>query len=652
MNKISILFLTLFFLFSSMQLSAEISLPLHYIQQDFDVISYDAFINWTSISKKEIVASNSIKVYWKNFTDSSKFYFHLRDLAIDSIFFNQQKINALAIGTPDSAAYHYEIIPLNTKAGDTSFITIYYHGAMTDEGGNYKWGGVHFQDNILYSLGVGFSNNYVSTTQHWLACYDHPSDKATFHCQYKVPAGYFVASNGEYTIHNLDDGTDIYEYSHDYPVATSLLTFNVGKFIENKREDSIAPIYVYSQAKDTVASNFAFKFVPNMLSYFSYLFGNYPFEKVGYVITSLGSMESQTMINFSRVELLQVYNNKDTSNPVAAHELSHQWFGDAITPWDFRDVWLNESFATYCEALWLEYSKNSEIAYFTDLLNKKKSYINKDLKNEGAIPLYNFTRNENVSNYPATIYEKGAVVLGMLRYEIGDEKFFNFLKNYNETYKYKNINTAEFINFFNAQTGTDLSWFFDQWIYGIGVPQISVDFQFKTPTGNAKYNVSKISIVQNNPKSWDVFQNVPLAIAFIKNGEIFNTKVVKFDKLTTEIKLDQPIECDTVSFSYAGEVVSLADVRDVKFSPETSVQSDYDISNLVKINNDYLEIDLSQFPNSKFMLFNLIGENMLQLNQENANIKMFDLHTLTSGFYNLVIFNNNQLIFSKKIIVE
>ncbi|MCE5304583.1 hypothetical protein LLG34_02610, partial [bacterium] len=351
MNKISILFLTLFFLFSSMQLSAEISLPLHYIQQDFDVISYDAFINWTSISKKEIVASNSIKVYWKNFTDSSKFYFHLRDLAIDSILFNKQKINALAIGTPDSAAYHYEIIPLNTKTGDTSFITIYYHGVMTDEGGNYKWGGVHFQDNILYSLGVGFSNNYVSTTQHWLACYDHPSDKATFHCQYKVPAGYFVASNGEYTIHNLDDGTDIYEYSHDYPVATSLLTFNVGKFVENKREDSIAPIYVYSQAKDTVASNFAFKFVPNMLSYFSYLFGNYPFEKVGYVITSLGSMESQTMINFSRVELLQVYNNKDTSNPVAAHELSHQWFGDAITPWDFRDVWLNESFATYCEAL-------------------------------------------------------------------------------------------------------------------------------------------------------------------------------------------------------------------------------------------------------------------------------------------------------------
>ncbi|MEN6512037.1 MAG: T9SS type A sorting domain-containing protein, partial [Chloroherpetonaceae bacterium] len=103
---------------------------------------------------------------------------------------------------------------------------------------------------------------------------------------------------------------------------------------------------------------------------------------------------------------------------------------------------------------------------------------------------------------------------------------------------------------------------------------------------------------------------------------------------------------------YAGEVVSLADVRDVKFSPETSVQSDYDISNLVKINNDYLEIDLSQSPNSKFMLFNLIGENMLQGNQENANIKMFDLHTLPSGFYNLVIFNNNQLIFSKKIIVE
>lgn len=629
---------------------AGISGPLQHIEQDFDVISYDANIYFNDIPKKEIIANNNIKVYWQNITDSSKFYFHLRDLTVDSVFYNNEKTSAIQVGTPSDSLYHYEITPLSSNAQDTALISIYYHGTMTFENNNYKWGGVHYDDSVLYSLGVGFMNNYISTTQHWLACYDHPSDKAIFHCRYKVPTGYFVASNGEYVIHNLDDGTDVFEYTHNYPIATSLLTFNVGKFIEQKQSDSIAPIYIYAQAKDTAKTRFAFQLVPDMLKYFNDTFGNYPFEKVGYVITDKGSMESQTMINFSRGELIRVYNNSDIANPTAAHELSHQWFGDVITPWDFRDVWLNESFATYCEALWHEY-QNGENKYFSDLLSKRDAYINKFLQIEGAIPLYNFPRGANVSNYPVTIYYKGAVVLGMLRYEIGDYTFFSFLKDYYETYKDKNINTEEFIEFFNKQMSKDYNWFFNQWVYGVGVPQIYIDFTYKT-SQTAKYNISKITIEQKNPKSWNVFENVPLTIAFLKNKEISDTLTVKFGLLTTDIKLDTPIDCDTVSFVYPGGVISLADIQQINFSPETSVQEFTDLSEFIRIHDNHLIIDFTTIPRAKFIIYDLLGRIVLEGNKDNIGKQSYDLSNLPQGFYNLVIYDNSHLFYTKKIIIE
>jgi len=644
-------FLFCVFLLAVTNCFAEISGPLQYREQDFDVISYDAFINFPNIPKKEIKANNNINLYWRKMTDSSKFYFHLRDLIIDSVFYNNKITTVVEVGKPSDSLYHYEITPIGSNAGDTATISIYYHGNMTLENNYYKWGGVHYDDSVLYSLGVGFMNNYVSTTQHWLACYDHPSDKAQFSCEFRVPKGYVVTSNGEWTMREINDSTNSFIFWSYEPVATSLLTFNVGKFIEHKLGDSIVPAYAYAQAKDTSIAWFAFQLVPEMLSYFSEAFGPYPFSRIGYVITDCGSMESQTMINYSRTELYNVFNNKDTANPTAAHELSHQWFGDAITPWDFRDVWLNESFATYCESLWLGH-KYDDVRYFLDLIWKRGYYINVYLKSEGAIPLYNFPRGGKVSNYPQTIYLKGAIVLEMLRYEVGMDNFLNFLKNYYQTYKYKNISTEEFIEFFNKQMGKDYWWFFNQWIYGIGVPQLTINFGYKPSFSDAKYNISRISISQNNFLTWNVFENVPLTITFIKNGFPVNTKIVRFNGATTEISFHPAIECDSVRFDYPEGVISLVDIMDVKFSPESDIKDNGSLSEFVSINNNQLNIDFSQFSKANFKIYDLLGRIVLENNENNSGMQTYDLSKLSRGFYNLVIFNNSRLLYTKKIIIE
>ena len=510
---------------------------------------------------------------------------------------------------------------------------------------------IHYDDSVLYSLGVGFYNNYISTTQHWLACYDHPSDKAKFHCNFTVPKGYFVASNGSYVIHNLDDSTNVFEYTHNHLVATSLLTFNVGKFIEQKQEDSIAPINVYAQAKDTAATSFAFQYVPEMLSYFTETFGAYPFEKVGYVITDKGSMESQTMINFNRNELNRVFNTRDTSNPIAAHELSHQWFGDAITPFDFRDVWLNEAFATYCESLWLEHLYGKD-KYFKDLLIKRNNYINNYIKSEGAIPLYDFPRNNKVSNYPATIYYKGAVVIGMIRYYIGDTLFFDFLKHYYGFYKSRNINTPNFIYFLDDYLGNQYTTFLTQWIYGIGVPIISIKISYQPSLTGSKYRITKISIEENNPQDWTVFEKFPINLAFIKNDHLTENHIVEFKLPKVDFIPETPIECDTISFLNPDIVISLADVREVTYELETGVQENEDLAQYIQIKDNQLIMDFSKFPAANFKLFDLMGRLILQDNQSNTSLKSYDLNNLSRGFYNLVVFDNNRLLFTKKIIIE
>ena len=649
MKKVVLLYC--FFFCIAIQGYAEISKPLEYIEQDFDVTLYYAFIDFTNIPNKEIKAVSNIELYWQKMTDSSKFYFHLRSLTVDSVFYNSIKTTAIEVGTPDDSTYHYEITPISSNVGDTAIISIYYHGKMTEEKGSMKWGGVHYDDNVLYSLGVGFFNNYVSTTQHWLACYDHPSDKAKFSCEFRVPKGYFVASNGDNVVFEKNDTTDSYAFWNYAPIATYLMTFNIGKFIEQKQEDSIAPIYVYTQAKDTTASKFAFQKVLEMLSYFTETFGEYPFIKVGYVITDKGSMESQTMINFSRAELRNVYNLGDRNNPTAAHELSHQWFGDAITPKDFRDVWLNESFATYCEALWLG-KANYEMYYYYDMFSKRNAYINTYLKSEGAIPLYDFPRNDTISNYPGTIYYKGAVVLHLLRDEVGENQFFEILKKYYETYKYKNISTAEFINFFNTEAGKNYNWFFDQWVYGKGVPQIYAYVTYKPSTTGKKYSITKIKYEQRNPEGWPNFDKFYLNASFLENGKPLLTNIIKFSNWhANDLKFDPPIDCDTLSFSAMGNI-TLADVREVTYQLETSVQDNEDLAQYIDINNNQLKMDFSKFPAANFKIYDLMGRLVMQDNQSNPGMKTYDLNNLSRGFYNLVVFDNSRLLFTKKIIIE
>jgi aminopeptidase N len=191
-----------------------------------------------------------------------------------------------------------------------------------------------------------------------------------------------------------------------------------------------------------------------MTTFYSQKFGEYPFEKGGfaYVPSSAGfpwaGMENQTLITMYAWQ-----------EQLAAHEYSHMWFGDLITCGTWPDVWLNEGFATWVEALWLEH-KTGYASYKSRIVNYANQYFSGNpgwaLNNPPMNDLYNY----------AMVYCKGACVLHMLRYVLGDTVFFNCMKSYatDTLYKYKSAVTDDFTAKISSVAGQNLSWFIDEWV--------------------------------------------------------------------------------------------------------------------------------------------------------------------------------------------
>jgi aminopeptidase N len=238
-------------------------------------------------------------------------------------------------------------------------------------------------------------------------------------------------------------------------------------------------------------------------------FGQYPFAKVGYVATSKGAMEHQTMISLN-TSLVQ---RRDTANMVAAHELAHQWWGDMVTPIHFGHAWLTESFATYCESLWTEDLQGFS-AYLTSLDTRRSRYRSQIASNEGALPLVNFPRASPSSNYPETIYQKGAVILGMLRGWLGDSVFANGLRTYLATHRHGNASTDDLRRALEQSSGMDLSSFFDEWIMRPGWPRLAVTMR-RTADG---WTATFTQVQQQQQPTWPRYSTIPVAMTYREVG--------------------------------------------------------------------------------------------------------------------------------------
>lgn len=347
---------------------------------------------------------------------------------------------------------------------------------------------------VLIPEKIAYTTTEPYDARHWFPCYNYPDEKATLETHTRVPAGYTVSSNGllQSVSENGDNSRTFFWKSKD-KMASYLAVVNASKFdtltqyyrkVTNPN-DSI-PLYNFFWAIDRNGTTYnaqnAFKNVPQMITVFSGLFGEYPFEKYGHTIASpfgFGGMEHQSLTTANRAWL------KGNDNGFA-HELTHQWFGDLITCKTFKDIWLNEGFATFGESLWNEFSNGNESRKQISEYQR-----NEYLKRNNTIPVYD--PPENLLFNFATTYLKGGLILHMFRKQIGDEKFFGLLKYYVITYRYQSVSTQEFISICNTYLNEDYSWFFNQWIYVAGHPKINLNWEYSESTKTVTANIEQLS---------------------------------------------------------------------------------------------------------------------------------------------------------------
>jgi aminopeptidase N len=338
---------------------------------------------------------------------------------------------------------------------DTVTVTVNYDGFPAPPG-------LRFHARAVYNL------SEPDYARNWFPCYDEPWDKATSEMICTVPDDRVCASNGLLVSEvNNGDGTKTYHWSTRYRLATYLVSVAISGYTSwsdwfhySPTDSMEMPYYVYPYKE--AAARIDFAPTPAMMQFFSDTFGMYPYveEKYGTAMAEVGGgMENFTCTTYGQV-LVTGDNRYDW---VVAHEVAHSWWGNSVTMADWPDIWLNEGFATYSDALWSEHiggpaELNARMEGF------KAEYFDEDT-NDGRFPIY-----DPVILFGATVYEKGAWILHMLRYVVGDTTFFDILRTYQSTYAHSNADTEQFKAVCEAVSGMDLTAFFDEWVYQAGFP--------------------------------------------------------------------------------------------------------------------------------------------------------------------------------------
>ncbi len=404
-----------------------------------------------SISTYFLVNQNGVSQITFDFSDT---------LFVDSVIYNN---NTVFYNTNNDILTID--LPVSLNLNDFDSVCVYYHGIPRYDGNRAFGQAMHDTINpvpIIWTLSQPYS------AKEWWPCKQDLNDKIdSIDVIVTTPSEYRVASNGLLISETLNAGYTSYHWKHKYPITAYLIAFAVtnyavySDYVPFSANDSLEVLnYVYPEDSATLSTK---KDIIDIIQLYNNLFIEYPFkeERYGHAQFSwMGGMEHQTM-SF-------MYN---FGFHLVAHEVAHQWFGDYITCGSWQDIWLNEGFATYCNGLSYEHLLNGYYWPYwkIDLLDKITD------EPDGSVFCEDTTSVERIFSSRLS-YSKGAYVLHMLRWELGDSLFFESVKNYlNDTLLSNNFaRTNDLIYHFETVGDTNLTEFFNDWFYSEGFPYYSI----------------------------------------------------------------------------------------------------------------------------------------------------------------------------------
>ncbi|MDZ7721608.1 MAG: M1 family aminopeptidase [candidate division KSB1 bacterium] len=559
-----------------------------------NVLHYDVHL---AIFPEQQSISARVELELKRTDDNSEnFTLDLLELHVDSVHLNGQP-------APFEQTSEHVIIPFS---GETEFkTTVFYHGHPGNDGS----GGFFFKDSVIYSYGEGLNSNPPSMLRYWVPSNDIPSDKATLDMTVTVPRPFDLVANGELISITEYDSTRTFHWYEDDPIASYLIAFAAADYDTLKTtytslDGREIPLKFYILPGFAQAAQTDWQNIGDMMRIFETRFGLYPFEQYSMVqVPHRGAMEHQSMTTYSS----SLITGDLRYEYVIAHELAHQWWGDWVTLSDWREIWLNEGFASYSEVIFIEdfYGQRSK----NEHLQRQFTLYKRETLQRGHFSIY-----DPEFMWGGTVYNKGSWVLHRLRWHTGDERFFQILKTYACRYAFDNATVFGFRSVAEQIYGRSLDDFFSTWLWGAGYPQLRIAWDYQT-SGNA-YRTQ----IETDQLLFDVFPHpFPLEIEWtfphrtLRDTLFFTHKQHIFErrfearpvKLTIDPDQALPGEFDMISeplpFGFEHELSGLAPIYPTPARLGQNVYVNYHVSS----RKEPLPVEVS--------VYNVLGERIRTL---------------------------------------
>ncbi|WP_396168518.1 M1 family aminopeptidase [Flavobacterium sp.] len=518
-------------------------------------------------------------------------------------------------------------LPVTQAIGTSATVEIIYSGAPPSGGFGSFAATTHNGSPVLWTLSEPFG------ARDWWPCKQDLNDKINSIDVYiTAPSQYIAVSNGLEQSQVVNGANKTTHFHHGYPIPAYLICMAATNYTVYTQTAGTAPNtypivnYVYPENFTSTVQT-QLDQTPLILDLFSNLFEIYPFhnEKYGHAQFGWGGGMEHTTVSFMN----------NFSRSLIAHEMGHQWFGDKITCGTWKDIWLNEGFATYLASLVIE-NFDGNAAFVLD----KTNMINSITSQTGGAVYLTDTEATNVGRIFSSrlTYNKGAMVLEMLRFKMGDTAFFQALKNYlaDTSLAFKYALTANLQSHLETVYGSSLNEFFSDWIYNQGYPSYTITAQ-NWGTGQGRFTINQ---TQSNSSVSYFEMPVPVRI-FGSNGEqqdlVLNNTVngevfiqpVNFSIASVVFDPDKHLISKNNNISLANEIFDLEKAISLYPNPAT----------------DLLHI---QLPTSiileKVTIFNNLGQVVLENNAID-----FSLSSISTGVY-AVQLQTSEGIFHKKII--
>lgn len=485
------------------------------IGENIDVTHYEIHLNNIDFTNHTLQAQTTVTLTAINATSSIEL--ELKTLTVSAVTATGANVS--------SFAQNGDVLTINLAsalaANASASFTITYGGNTFNE----SWGGIMWSNGYVCNMGVGFESIPHNLGKCWFPCVDNFTDKATYDVYVTVPNELTAVCGGNLeSIIDNGDGNKTVHYNVPQEIATYHISFVAGDYVEwtdtyNGIERDI-PITVYVKPSQINNVPGTFVHVKDIANFYENSFGPYPFNRIGYAITSVGCMEHIDNIGITS----GVLTGNTTQEEYVAHELSHMYFGNKVTCDKGEEMWLNEGFAQFCGMFYRSavYGEND----FQQVMSAKINNIASWCKNENNwIPLNNIPQTMTYDSQ--AVYNRGAVIVNTLMNYLGRDTFLSALRSYLNTYAYSAVSSEQLRDALTAATGIDMNGFFDTYVFTAGMPHYDVDILNVTPNGN-QYNTNlRMTYKHYGPEHNG--QNNRVDVTFFDNQGQMRTVMVNWD---------------------------------------------------------------------------------------------------------------------------